>query len=182
MRGVRPRYCGGHPGGLTGCLRRCGGHPGDTSVAPTLRGARPRYCGRPSGRAHGLSAALRRSSGRHKCRPYAAGCSLAILRQANRAGARAVCGIARGVPAVLPVNRDVAAGHPGGRTGRMRHCGRSSGRTHGAECGVAAVIRATQVSPLRCGVLVRDIAASRGCQRSTISTTGTVLTKSRCVT
>ena len=48
--------------------------------------------------------------------------------------------------------------------------------------GVAAVIRATQVSPLRCGMFVRDVAAGRGCQRSTISTTGTVFTNSRLVT
>ena len=48
--------------------------------------------------------------------------------------------------------------------------------------GIAAVIRATQVSPLRRGVFVRDVAAGRGCQRSTISTTGTVLTKSLFVT
>ena len=47
---------------------------------------------------------------------------------------------------------------------------------------IAAVIRATQVSPLRCGVFVHDIAAGRGCQRSTISTTGTVLTSSLFVT
>ena len=37
--------------------------------------------------------------------------------------AQGVRDIARGVPAVLPVNRDIAAGHPGGRTGCLRHCG-----------------------------------------------------------
>ena len=147
--------------------RNCGGHPGDTSVAPTLRGVRPRNRGGPTGRArwcrrrcgattrddarrgaiydarcrNGTTrpwhcvgrctrwcrqiAILRRSSGRHKCRPYVAGCSSTILRRTDRA---------------------------------------------------------TQVSPLRCGMFVHDIAAGRGCQRSTISTTGTVLTKSLFVT
>ena len=58
------------------------------------------------------------------------GRSSAILRQTNRAGARAECGIAAVIRAtqVSPLRcgmlvRDIAAGHPGGRTGRMRHCG-----------------------------------------------------------
>ena len=154
----------------------------------------------------GLNAALRLSSGRHKCRPYAAGCSPAILRQAIRAGARGECGIAAGRCATMPVGaplvtpgagtaqgvRGIARGGTRSVAGQSRYCDkpstrvhglnaalrrssgrhkcrpyaagcsfaalrRSSGRTHGAVCGVAAVIRATQVSPLRCGVLVREL-------------------------
>ena len=86
---------------------------------------RPRHCVGRYTRWCRQIVILRRSSGRHKCRPYGAGCSSTILRRTDRA---------------------------------------------------------TQVSPLRCGMFVRDIAAGRGCQRSTISTTGTVLTNSRLVT
>ena len=159
------------------------------------------------------------------------GRSSAILRQTNRAGARAECGIAAVIRAtqVSPLRcgmlvRDIAAGHPGGRTGRMRHCGgrcatmpvgaplvtpgagtaqgvrgiarggarsvagqsrycdKPSARVHGLNAALRRTDRATQVSPLRRGGLVRDIAAGRGCQRSTISTTGTVLTSSLFVT
>ena len=84
--------------GVSGQLRRCVGLPGDTSVAPTFwrrhpaplrrpaggdgrRGAiydarcrngtpRPRHCAMRCARRFRPIAALRRSSGRHKCRPY----------------------------------------------------------------------------------------------------------------
>ena len=84
--------------GVSGQLRRCDGYPGDTSVAPTFgggilrhsvgcsrgdgrRGAiydarcrngttRPRHCSRRCARCFRPIAALRRSFGRHKCRPY----------------------------------------------------------------------------------------------------------------
>ena len=108
---VSPLRCGmlvrdiaaGHPGGRTGRMRHCGGRcatmpvgaPLVTPGAGTAQGVRgiarggarsvagqSRYCDKPSARVHGLNAALRRSSGRHKCRPYVAGCSSAILRQA----------------------------------------------------------------------------------------------------
>ena len=144
---VSPLRCGvlardiaaGQPRGRMGRMRHCGGRcatmpvgaPLVTPGAGTAQGVRgiarggarsvagqSRYCDKPSARVHGLNAALRLSSGRHKCRPYAAGCSFAALRQAIRAGAWGECGIAAG----------------------------------------------------------------RGCQRSTISTTGTVLTNSRDVT
>ena len=94
---------------VSGQLRCCVGCSGDTSVAPTLgggilrrcggcsrgdrrRGAiydarcrngttRPRHCARRCTRCFRPIAALRRSFGRHKCRPYVAGCSSAALRR-----------------------------------------------------------------------------------------------------
>ena len=162
----------GHPGERTGCLRRCGGHPGDTSVAPTLRGARPRYCGRPSGRAHGLSAALRRPmrdnarrgatcdarcrNGTTHMRRSARQCpqccrSIAALRQAIRAGAWGECGVAAVIRAtqVSPLRyemlvRGIAAGHPGGRTGCLRRCG-----SHPGDTSVAPTLRGAR--PRYCG-------------------------------
>ena len=58
---------------VSGQLRRCVGYPGDTSVAPTFW------------RRH--SAALRRSFGRHKCRPYvlaAVSCGVATVFRATQ--------------------------------------------------------------------------------------------------
>ena len=94
--------------GVSGQLRRCVGFPGDTSVAPTFgggilrhsvgcsggdgrRGAiydarcrngttRPRRCAMRCTRRFRPIAALRRFSGRHKCRPYVlAACVAATL-------------------------------------------------------------------------------------------------------
>ena len=92
------RRCDGCSRGVSGQLRRCDGCSGDTSVAPTFgggiprrcdgysrgdgrRGAiydarcrngttRPRRCSRRCTRCFRPIAALRRLSGRHKCRPY----------------------------------------------------------------------------------------------------------------
>ena len=85
--------------GVSGQLRRCVGFPGDTSVAPTFW------------RRH--SAALRRSFGRHKCRPY-------VLAAVS-------CGVATVIRATQVSPLRLAA----------------------ASCGVASVFRAIQVSPLR---------------------------------
>ena len=64
------RRCVGIPGDTSVAPRRCVGIPGDTSVAPTFWRRYP--------------AALRRFSGRHKCLPYAAGCSSTALRRVIR--------------------------------------------------------------------------------------------------
>ena len=102
---TRPRHCVGR------CTRRCGGrreamHVGAPFMTPGAGTARPvrgialggvrggagklRYCGGPTGRhkcrpyvAGCSSAILRRSSGRHKCRPYGAGCSSTESRRSS---------------------------------------------------------------------------------------------------
>ena len=115
LGGGIPRRCDGCSRGVSGQLRCCDGLSGDTSVAPTFgggipqrcdgcsrgdgrRGAiydarcrngttRPRRCSRRCTRCFRPIAALRRLSGRHKCRPYvlaAASCGVATVFRATQ--------------------------------------------------------------------------------------------------
>ena len=90
---VSPLRCGvlvrgvaaGHPGGRVGrCATMSVGAPLVTPGAGTAQGVGGVSCG-ANAVLHRPIAALRRSSGRHKCRPYAAGCSSTALRRATRA-------------------------------------------------------------------------------------------------
>ena len=114
-RDVRPRNCGGPTGRARWCRRRCGATTRDNARRGAIYDTRcqhgttrPRHCvgrctrwcrkiailRRSSGRhkcrpyvAVCSSAELRRSSGRHKCRPYVVGCSSTELRRTDGAGA-----------------------------------------------------------------------------------------------
>ena len=89
---VSPLRCGvlvhgvaaGHPGGRVGrCATMPVGAPLVTPGAGTAQGVRGVSCG-ANAVLHRSIAALRRSSGRHKCLPYAAGCSSTALRRVIR--------------------------------------------------------------------------------------------------
>ena len=157
-----------------GILRRCVGHPGDTSVAPTFgggilrhsvgcsggdgrRGAiydarcrngttRPRHCSRRCTRRFRPIAALRRSSGRHKCRPYvlaAASCGIAsVVRAVMDVGAPFMT---PGAGTARPV-RGVARGGVREDAGQLRRCDGYPGDTSvaptlGGVCGGHVVCR-----------------------------------------
>ena len=105
LRGVHPRRCGRTPGrahGLSAALHgpmRDDARRGATCDARCRNGTRcPRRFVRRFPRCFRPIAALRRSSGRHKCRPYAAGCSSTALRRATRAArvASRRCGVCGG--------------------------------------------------------------------------------------
>ena len=152
---------------VSGQLRRCDGYPGDTSVAPTFwrrypaalrrlargdgrRGAiydarcrhgttRPRHCSRRCTRRFQPIAALRRSSGRHKCRPYvlaAVSCGVATVFRATQVSPLRLAAVSCGVATVIRATQV------------------SPLRWAAASCGVATVFRATQVSPLRLAACV----------------------------
>ena len=84
LRGARPRRCDGLSGDTSvaptfggGILRRCVGYPGGDGRRGAIYDARcrngttrPRHCARRCVRCFRPIAALRRLSGRHKCRPY----------------------------------------------------------------------------------------------------------------
>ena len=134
-----------------GILRRCVGCSGDTSVAPTFgggilrhsvgcsrgdgrRGAiydarcrygttRPRHCSRRCTRRFQPIAALRRSSGRHKCRPYvlaAVSCGVATVFRATQVSPLRLAAAFRGVASVIRAVMDVGAPFmtPGAGTAR----------------------------------------------------------------
>ena len=85
---TRPRHCVGR------CTRRCGGrratmHVGAPFMTPGAGNGTTRswHCVGRCTRWCRKIAILRRSSGRHKCRPYVAGCSSAESRRSDGAGA-----------------------------------------------------------------------------------------------
>ncbi len=120
-----------------GQSRRCVGHPGDTSVAPTLRGVHSRRCvGHPGGKrgAPTLRGVRPRRCGRTPGRARGA------MRDDARRGATCDARCRNGTRCPRRFVRG--------------ECGVAS-----ANCGVASVIRATQVSPLRCGGVIHGIAA-----------------------
>ena len=95
---------------VSGQLRRCVGCSGGDGRRGAIYDARcrngttrPRRCSRRCTRCFRPIAALRRLSGRHKCRPYVLGCSSAILRRTDRSDAWFGCAVASVVRAVMDV-------------------------------------------------------------------------------
>ena len=121
---------------------------------------RPRHCVGRCTRWCRQIAISRRSSGRHKCRPYVAGCSSAESRRTDGAGrwCRRHCGATTRDDARRGAIYDARCRNG---TTRSWHCVGRCARW----CRKIAILRrtdrATQVSPLRCGVFVHDIAADR---------------------
>ena len=144
-RHVRGIALGGVRGGA-GKLRYCGGHPGDTSVAPTLRGVRPRNRGCHPGDTSVAPTA-------RDVRPRNCGRPTGRARWCRR-----WCGATTRDDARRGAIYDARC-----RNGTTRpwHCVGRCTRWCRQIVILRRTDRATQVSPLRCGVFVHDIAADR---------------------